>query len=227
MLRHLHPAKEVIAFILVPAWVSSPRMDLKSQLNSFSLQNHPLSDPLITHGLHNYNDDAVMNRLHQLHFHNNPNNKVKIIFVPSYLKGEDGIFNMTYYNLLIGMDVTVFPSYYEPWGYTPLESVAFGVPTITTDLSGFGKWCESEGWGDDISSGVKVIHRTDNNYDEVVKDVAYNIINLISKSKIDLQVINDKSRNIAHMAQWENFIKFYMLAFDKAIDQSEKRNSVN
>ena len=54
------------------------------------------------------------------------------------MDGKDGIFNMTYYDLLIGMDATVYPSYYEPWGYTPLESIAFGIPTVTTDLAGFG-----------------------------------------------------------------------------------------
>lgn len=93
--------------------------------------------------------------MHELHFRNEPNDKVKVIYVPSYLKGDDGILNISYYDLLIGMDATVFPSYYEPWGYTPLESIAFGVPTITTDLSGFGKWCESEGIGNSILSGVK------------------------------------------------------------------------
>ena len=68
------------------------------------------------------------------------NSKEKVIFVPTYLNKADGIFGKDYYELLVGMDMTVFPSYYEPWGYTPLESVAFSVPTITTTLAGFGLW---------------------------------------------------------------------------------------
>jgi glycogen phosphorylase/synthase len=65
---------------------------------------------------------------------------VNVIFAPCYLNGNDGIFNMPYYDLLIGMDITVFPSYYEPWGYTPMESIAFRVPTITSNLTGYGLW---------------------------------------------------------------------------------------
>ena len=71
-------------------------------------------------------------------------NGVKVIFVPYYLDGQDPIFKKTYYDLLIGLDLTIYPSYYEPWGYTPLESVAFHIPTITTSLSGFGDWAAEQ-----------------------------------------------------------------------------------
>ena len=80
--------------------------------------------------------DPILERIKQNGLTNQPEDKVKVIFVPSYLNGDDGIFNMPYYDLLIGFDLTVFPSYYEPWGYTPLESLAFHVPTVTTNLAG-------------------------------------------------------------------------------------------
>ena len=63
--------------------------------------------------------------------------KVKLIFLPCYLTGDDGIINKTYYDVVLGNDLCIYPSYYEPWGYTPLEAVAFKVPCITTDLAGF------------------------------------------------------------------------------------------
>lgn len=85
--------------------------------------------------------------------------KVSVVFVPYYLDGHDPLFGMTYYDLLIGMDVTVFPSYYEPWGYTPLESCAFHVPTITTSLAGFGAWAAQQ----KEQYGVNVIERNDSN----------------------------------------------------------------
>ena len=78
-----------------------------------------------------------MNRIRAQKLRNSEEDKVKIFFVPSYLNGDDGVLNMPYYDLLVGMDLTAFPSYYEPWGYTPLESLAFKVPTITTTLAGF------------------------------------------------------------------------------------------
>ena len=93
--------------------------------------------------------------------HQSATDKLKIIFVPCYLDGRDGILNKPYYDLLIGMDATVYPSYYEPWGYTPLESIAFGIPTITTDLAGFGLWAKKHVTGNNISEGVAVVNRDD------------------------------------------------------------------
>ncbi|MEG1586402.1 MAG: glycogen/starch synthase, partial [Bacteroidales bacterium] len=75
-LRQEHLKKELIAFILVPAWVAEPRHDLQYQLTSLSYNQHPLSDPIITHVLHNPHEDAVLNRLHALHFKNDPSDKV-------------------------------------------------------------------------------------------------------------------------------------------------------
>ena len=106
--------------------------------------------------------------LKYLNMSNSADSNVKVIFVPCYLDGKDGIVNMTYYDLVLGNDLSVYPSYYEPWGYTPLESVAFKVPTITSDLAGFGLWVNSVvGHNGELADGVKVIHRTDYNYSEV------------------------------------------------------------
>ena len=224
-LRKEHLQKELIAFILVPGWVAEPRHDLQHQLYSLSYNQHPLSDPIITHTLHNPNGDQIVNRLHALHFRNDPDDKVKVVFVPSYLKGNDGILNMSYYDLLIGMDATVFPSYYEPWGYTPLESIAFGVPTITTDLSGFGKWCESEGVGSSILSGVRVIHRTDSNSDEVALEIAKTLRELEMYAPAELLKIHDHARDLAMRAQWKNFIHYYLDAYDLALKNASKRDA--
>lgn len=78
--------------------------------------------------------------------------------------------------MLIGMDATVYPSYYEPWGYTPLESIAFGIPTITTNLAGFGMWAKKTVSGDNLSEGVEVINRTDFNYFEVADAIMNSIL---------------------------------------------------
>ncbi len=98
---------------------------------------------------------------HANNIHNDQKSKVKIIFVPCYLNGNDGIFNMPYFDLLIGFDLSVFPSYYEPWGYTPLESLMFSIPTVTTSLSGFGLWVRT--YFEEPGNGISVIERTDDN----------------------------------------------------------------
>ena len=123
--------REIVAFILVPAWVEGPRIDLQNRLQSATYEATPLPTPFITHTLHNYDQDSVVNQIHYLNLDNEAGSRLKVIFLPSYLTGKDGIANLSYYDLLIGLDATAFPSYYEPWGYTPLESIAFGIPTIT------------------------------------------------------------------------------------------------
>ncbi len=224
-LRQKNLSREIIAFVLVPGWVESPRYDLYNQMQKAVYTAHPLPDPLITHTLHNYHEDAVMNRLNELHFKNNPGDSVKVIFIPSYLTGKDGILNLTYYNILIGLDATVFPSYYEPWGYTPLESVAFGVPTITTDLSGFGKWCESEGYGAHIEDGVRVIGRTDSNYDTVSQEIAETIVDLVTMSKETMRKAEHSAEKLSRKAQWSHFIAHYEQAYEDAIAAKNKRIS--
>lgn len=113
--------REVVAFIMVPAWVRAARADLKEAIEQDIKTTSPLQIPFITHWLHNMPEDKVLNYINHAGFTNAASEKLKIIFVPCYLDGKGGIFNKTYYDMLIGMDATVYPSYYEPWGYTPLE----------------------------------------------------------------------------------------------------------
>ena len=115
-------------------------------------------------------NDPVLRKIEEQQLSNQPGDRVKVFFSPSYLNGNDGVFNMPYYDLLVGMDLTVFPSYYEPWGYTPLESLAFKVPTITTTLAGFGLWVES--YYKKAHPGIEVIERDDRNNEEVVEKIA-------------------------------------------------------
>ena len=165
--------RKFLIYILVPAWAKAPRADLHQVLDRDGVrQGQPLADPVITHALNNPGDDAIINRIHALGFGQNPNSDVQVVYVPCYLNGNDGIFNLAYYDMLGGMDATAFPSYYEPWGYTPLESVAFGVPTVTTSLSGFGQWVLSDCQNGFENSGVEVITRGDSNYHEVVGSLA-------------------------------------------------------
>ena len=159
--------RESVAFIMVPAWVKETRSDLQYAIANNYHTTLPMQCPFITHWLNEMGNDRILNYIFQCGFANSQSDKLKIIFVPCYLNGEDGIFNCSYYDLLIGADVTVYPSYYEPWGYTPLESIAFGIPTVTTNLAGFGLWAKKYLSGDNLEEGVAVANRTDFNYFEV------------------------------------------------------------
>jgi glycosyltransferase involved in cell wall biosynthesis len=175
--------RDVVGVIMVPANVSAPRQELLKRLSQPGVEKGPLYYPFLTHWLNNIESDPLVSMIRSRVFRNAAGDKVKVLFIPCYLNGKDGIFNKTYYELLSGFDLTVFPSYYEPWGYTPLESIAFGVPTITTSLSGFGSWVTAQKLGHDLSDGVAVVNRTDHNYTEVVKKIAWSILDFAGKSE--------------------------------------------
>lgn len=216
--------REVVAFIMVPAWVKGPREDLIDQLNKKQSDVKPLIEPYITHWLHNMEEDKIINQMKYLDIHNAKDDKVKIIFVPSYLKGDDGIFNMPYYDLLIGLDLTVFPSYYEPWGYTPHESIAFSVPTITTSLAGFGLWMYREGDERGMDDGAEVIVRDDYNFVEASSDICNRIYEMTIKTKEQEDKLRKKALERANFADWEHFFKFYEEAYNMALEAAKNRN---
>lgn len=224
-LTGMNPSRNLLLYILVPAWSKAPRTDLSQALASEG-NNGALPEPVITHELNNPGEDAILNRIRQLGFPGTQageNSMVQVVYVPCYLNGDDGIMNMTYYDMLAGMDLTVFPSYYEPWGYTPLESVAFGVPTVTTSLSGFGQWILSTGKNGFAESGVVVIPRNDSNYHEVVEQVASNMMALSQAAPEVLASDSAAARATADKAEWDYFITYYIEAFRIALSASDKR----
>ena len=212
--------RDVLAFINVPAWVKGPRKDLQERLESPLNSVTPLETSVISHELYNMDDDKALSMMRAIGLDNNPNSRVKVIFVPCYLNGDDGIFNMPYYDLLPGDDLAVYPSYYEPWGYTPLESVAFHVPTITTDLAGFGLWVNSlKGEYSQLEDGVKVVHRTDSNWNEAADEIKNTIL---AFTKMDDKLVADLRRRaaaIAKKALWDKFVKYYLEAYDIALSK--------
>ena len=231
-LRHLQSMKEltrdVIGFIMVPAWIKGPRKDLqlllKDKTKNGKQDKKVLSAsicPFVTHELMDPHNDKIVNHIKHAGFCNEPKNRVKIIFVPSYLNGDDGIFNQNYYDLLIGLDMSVFPSYYEPWGYTPHESVAFSIPTITTNLSGCGVWAKKKGdRKPGLSDGIEVINRNDDNYSEVYEEIASVIYDYTLKSSEQIAILKGSAAELSDRADWAHFIKYYYEAYDKALHNS-------
>lgn len=216
--------KRVIALIEVPAWVKAPREDVKARLaDSSRVYDTPLPNPVITHELNNEWEDKVLGMASRLGI-DNTDHRVTLIFVPCYLTGDDGIFNMPYYDAILGNDLCVYPSYYEPWGYTPLEAVAFHVPCITTDLAGFGLWANSViGRYGEIADGVKVVHRTDTNYDALTTEICDTIVEYSALSPKDVTKVRRKALALSEKALWSHFIKYYHEAYDMALRKAAKR----
>ena len=216
--------RDVVAFIEVPGWVARPRTDLQERLATNKTYDTALFLPLVTHELHNMDTDCVLNMARHLGIANAPTDKVKLIFIPCYLNGDDGIVNMSYYDVVLGNDLCVYPSYYEPWGYTPLESIAFKVPCITTDLAGFGLWANQlKGKFCEITDGVKVIYRTDNNYFEVADSIKQTIKEYAAMDKKTVEKCRANAQKLSKKALWREFIQAYKTAYDIAIKNRDVR----
>ncbi len=224
LLRDNELKKNVLAFIEVPGWVGEPRKDLQERLDSDDEYDTPLEVPCITHWLHNMSHDNVLDMLKYLNMQNGKNDKVKLIFLPCYLTGNDGIFNLPYYDVVLGNDLCIYPSYYEPWGYTPLEAIAFKVPCITTDLAGFGLWANSvKGAYSEIEDGVKVIHRTDYNYSEVADAIKDTVAKYSGFTKAQVNKARSNADKLSKNALWSNFIQYYYEAYDIALRKAAER----
>jgi len=215
--------RNIIAVIAVPAHQMGVDNDLSERINKPNYSN-PLTHQYLTHRLYDIERDPVIRYINNNELFNRPEDKVKIFFVPAYLNGDDGIFNISYYDFLIGFDASIFPSYYEPWGYTPLESLAFHIPSITTTLAGFGLWISNN---DNLENNcTKVVKRTDNNDNEVVNEIADAILNCSKKSSEEINEIREKSFNLSRSALWQNLIQYYFSAYSKAISKVSDRTDL-
>ncbi len=222
--RMLPTDDKALAFVLVPGWVKSPDYKLQDIVENGASVRPELE--YVTHLLNNTDSDEIVQRIGAIR-NSRFFRQLDIIYIPSYLDGNDGIVNISYYDLLAAFDVTIFPSYYEPWGYTPLESMAFGVPTITTDKSGFGMWALQNGKNGLMKYGVEVVKRSDSNYSEACK--------LIAEAVLDFDLSSDAERIYAHnqafvlsnKADWQFFIKYYDQAFQLALESAKKRIKEN
>ena len=205
--------KCVHAFIMIPSGHNGPDKQLVAKLAGngsgyVTRSSHYLMYPEY---------DNVTRRLNDLQFNNAIGDKVKVYFIPSYLNGNDGIFNLSYYDLLVGLDLTLFPSYYEPWGYTPLESLAFSIPSLTTTLAGFGLWVRK--YYGKKHPGITVLDRSDSNYFEVVDGVAERVKEIATIHKETRRKYMANAKEVSEIALWENNIVYYKEAYSTALEK--------
>ncbi|MEG2171743.1 MAG: alpha-glucan family phosphorylase [Desulfovibrionaceae bacterium] len=180
---------------------------------------------LSSHHVWNQANDSIINACRRLGLTNFRDNNVQIIFVPAMLNGADGFLNMTYDEILAASDLGVFPSWYEPWGYTPHESAAFAVPTITTDLSGFGIWARALQDQNATPNGVAVIARRQSTYDETVNALRGLLLKHATMTEDDLLLQRQAARELSLCTSWEKFFPYYLTAYRQALEKSEKHSA--
>ena len=204
--------RSIQAFIMIPSGHNGPDRELAAKLAGRGSEHYRTQT---SHFLMDPEYDVITRRLREIGLTNAIGDKVKVYFVPSYLNGNDGIFNLPYYDILCGLDLALFPSYYEPWGYTPLEALAFRVPTLTTTLAGFGLWVRSH-YGKE-HPGITVLDRNDANYREVVDGVVARVKEIGTLETEQRNLYRENARDVASIALWENQIRYYHEAYSAAL----------
>lgn len=219
-LGQLEHSSSTGAPLLALMFIIGSHLDLIPALRSepASLEGQPI--PIATHRLENESFDPILLTCNRLGLVNQPQNKVNVIFCPAYLNGHDGLFNLSYYEALAGCDLGVFPSYYEPWGYTPHEAAAHAVPTVTTDQAGFGLWVEAE-FG--TTKGIIILRRRARQLEAIAQDMFTQFQDFLSWGPDELMERRREARKVALKANWKEFIKFYLESFSRALTQVEKR----
>ena len=217
--------RKILALVLVPSWVKQPSGDLLVDLD-FGGWIKPEPD-YITHRLHNEDTDPIACTIRSIRDtlrQRGISDRMRLMFVPSYLDGNDGIVNISYYDFLPAIDLTVFASYYEPWGYTPLESIAFGVPTITTDKAGFGAWARENKLDILEVNGVEVTDRDDYDFDETADRISNSVLAYMRSPEEIKRSASKGALATAEKAEWKFFIEKYTEAFNIAFENATKRN---
>lgn len=190
------------------------RLRLRRTIHAWKRQNLPL---IVTHDLHNQ-DDPVLNQLRACNLVNYRDDPVKVIFHPDFITATNPLFGIDYDQFVRGCHLGVFPSYYEPWGYTPLESIALGVPAITSDLSGFGSYLDQLS-PDHQGKGMWTVHRRGKSFDEAADELADHMFRFCSMSRRERIVLRNTVEDFSTHFDWHNLGKRYHEAHELALDR--------
>jgi len=194
-------------------------------VNGAALSGDPAQKPafgpnwIATHTIFDLEHDPIVSRCLANGLDNRVENPVQVVFDPAPLDGADGFFNMTYEEVLSACDVGVFPSWYEPWGYTPQEAAAFAVPTVTSDLAGFGQWVREQ----NECIGASVIERAHVPYGESVRQLVRELKKLTEMPENELSELRGAVRALAAESDWNKFYAAYNEAYALAADVCVER----
>lgn len=206
-----HDEKQGLAEIFTQDFMRELRKDLQQ----FKRTGNP---PISTHEILDEGHNELYQGLLAAGLDNKEEDRVKVIMYPAYLDGADSLLNIPYYEAIVGTHLGVFPSYYEPWGYTPLEAAALAVPAITTDLAGFGRFVQQH----PHAKGIFVLSRFQKQWEEEVEELfrlLYQYSELDHVERVEQRLA---AKTFAALADWKHFVKHYTRAHTLAIENAKK-----
>lgn len=163
--------------------------------------------PIVTHDLWNDTEDPILNHLRHRNLLNSPEDKVKVVFHPDFVS-LTSLFSLDYDQFVRGCHMGIFPSYYEPWGYTPLECLALGLPTVTTNLSGFGAYVESH-IPDAHQNGVLVLDRSQQNPDASIEQLTHFLSKFATLNRRERIALRNRAERLTERFTWDVLCAHY------------------
>lgn len=218
------PGGRVLSMLLFPAGHTGPRPEV---MNAFKQGKPPATAEeggpcfISSHGLRDEANDPVTLRLPSVGLKNTADAAVHVVFVPIYLNGSDPLIPETYYQLFPAADLSLFPSFYEPWGYTPQESVAARVPTITSDLAGFGVWAKQ--FGDWDTTGVHVVARKNASFEQSRDELCSRVLEFLHRNPENRRNLKDAVERTSRRSRWSEFGNAYQQAHEIALAEAWQR----
>jgi glycogen(starch) synthase len=191
------------------------RLRYRRTLQSWKTSQLP---SVITHNLVDDAKDDILNFLRRSNLVNNQHDRVKIVYHPDFVSPSSPLFGMEYGQFVRGCHLGIFPSYYEPWGYTPLECVARGVPAITSDLSGFGDYV-MQNVPDHEDKGIYVVQRQEKSFDEAAEELTNMLWNFVLLNRRERIMQRNKVESSSELFDWKNLRQYYDRAYSLALEK--------
>jgi glycogen(starch) synthase len=191
------------------------RLRYRRTLQSWKSGNLP---PIVTHNLHDDSSDQILNYLRNANLLNHESDRVKVVYHPDFINYTNPLFGMDYGQFVRGCHLGVFPSYYEPWGYTPLECIASGVPTVTSDLAGFGDYVQ-DNVKDHNKRGIYLVKRHQKTFDEAAGALANRMLNYVKLSRRERIDLRNRTESSSSLFDWSNLYKYYDQAYLQALTE--------
>jgi len=178
---------------------------------------------IVTHDLIDDAHDPVLNQLRACRLFNQEDNPVKVVFHPDFVQATSPLFGMEYEQFVRGCHLGVFPSFYEPWGYTPLEAIALGVPAVTSDLSGFGSYLQQL-VPNHASRGMYVVPRRYNDFNRAAEELTDRLFRFTSLNRRERVILRNSVEAFSEHFDWHNLGRYYNEAHDLALERGDRHD---
>jgi len=191
------------------------QVKLKRAMHAWRTSRQPL---IVTHDLSDDAGDPILKHLRHRGLFNAADDPVKIVFHPEFVSATSPLINLDYEQFVRGCHLGIFPSYYEPWGYTPMECVALGLPAVTTDLSGFGAYVQRH-IPNHADQGILVVNRGGQGFEQSTDDIVnyvYNFAQLNRRQRIELR---NRVERLSEMFDWSALSRHYDDAHNLALER--------